>query len=352
MPNLGGSGADRVISIILNNLDRNKFTLNLIIISNLSNNIFLNDLKNDIKVFNLNINKRLRYSFYLILYKVFKIIKNESPDVLFFGSGSINVLFSPFLFLFPPNLFCVARESNIPSLFEKNFILKLFYRFSYKNFNKIIAQSDDMMYDLVNNFNIPKSKIIKINNPVDSEFIQNRLLYTNTILFQPNTINLISIGRLTFQKGFDQLIMNLSKLKNYKYHLTILGEGEEYETLLNLIRFHNLENNITLIGYVANPYPYLKAADFLILSSRFEGFPNVLIESLICGCPVLANKCKGGIDEIIIDGFNGYTYDSNNFLFKFNSLLTTKFNKDKIMSDTKNKFDIEYIVSKYENILC
>lgn len=350
MPNLGGSGADRVISIILNNLDRNKFSLNIIIISNLSKNTFLDDLKNDVKIFNLNINKRLRYSFHLIIYKVFKIIKVESPDVLFFGSGSINALFSPFLFLFPRNMLFVARESNIPSLFEKSIFLKFCYRNFYKNYDKIIAQSDDMMYDLVNNFNFPTNKIVKINNPVDSKFIYSKIL-KNNIKKKQYKINLISVGRLTYQKGFDLLIVDISKVKNHDFHLTILGEGEEYDDLLNLIKSYDLGDKITLKGYVDNPYQYLIDSDFLILSSRFEGFPNILIEALICGCPILANRCKGGIDEIVIDGFNGYTYDSNNFTFQFEKMFTTKFNKDVIANNAEIKFGKDYIISKYESIL-
>ncbi|NLP58825.1 glycosyltransferase [Lutibacter sp. B1] len=353
MPNLGGGGAERVISILLNNLDRKLFKPKLIIIKKEGVNVYIDDLKEDIEIVNLGIKHGLKFSTLTFLSKLLVYIKKDTPDILFMGAGTINAFISPFLFLFPKGIKKIARESNLPSLFERFKIIKYFYKKFYNNYDAIIAQSDDMVNELVTNFNVDKNKIKKINNPVDSNYIFNKLKESDDFKLDDNKVNLLAAGRLTYQKGFDLLINEFSKITNNNYFLIILGDGEDKEILKKQVKKLELEDKIKFLGNVKNPYIYMQKADLFILSSRFEGFPNVLLESLICGCPILANDCPGGIREIVEEGINGYIYSYNeqNFKSKLEKIKNMDFDNKIIRQNALKKYGIESIIPVYSKLL-
>ena len=108
------------------------------------------------------------------------------------------------------------------------------------------------------------------------------------------------------QKGFDILIKSFAKTNLRKrVKLVILGEGEERKNLEKLIVKYDLKSQVLLFGRVDNPFIYMKYAKFFILSSRYEGFGNVLLEALTCGAPVVATNCEAGPSEIIENEENG-----------------------------------------------
>jgi len=123
----------------------------------------------------------------------------------------------------------------------------------------------------------------------------------------------LAAGRLDKQKGFDILINAFSKCKsNADLDLFILGEGQERLSLEKQIRELGLKNRVFLTGQVKNPYSYYAAAEFFVLSSRHEGFPNILIEALSCECPCISFACETGPSEIIIPNKNGLLVEAEN----------------------------------------
>ena len=111
---------------------------------------------------------------------------------------------------------------------------------------------------------------------------------------------LVAAGRLTRQKGFDRLIeaCRLLRDKGYSFELWILGEGPERRSLEELIQKYRLDDRISLLGFVENPYPCINKADILVCSSRYEGMSTVVTEGLILGKAIVTTACTG-MDELL-----------------------------------------------------
>lgn len=349
VPSLGGGGAERVAFHLLNNLNLEKFELNVIIVYKDKGN-YLKELRKEVRVISLN-KTQIRYC----LFSLFKVLKKEKADVIINFSFDLMMLIGSFFIPFFKNTYFINRQINILSLQKFSFLKKFLLKIAYKNFDKIITQSKDMTDDLIKNISISKEKIEEINNPVDVKRIEELSKQKIKIELKKENKNLLCVGRLAEQKGFDAIINIMSFIKNKNIKLYILGEGTERKKLENLIKEKRLEDRIFLLGRKENPYVYMKKADLFILSSRYEGFPNVLIEANACGLYAICNNCPGGINEIVKENVNGNVLNFMNMEIvtkKIEFLLSkNKIEKTIIINFIKEKYSIEKIVDKYEKIL-
>lgn len=341
LPDLNTGGAERIVTTIANHLPREKFEPRIMLLR--KEGAYLEFLKNDVEIIDLK-TPRIRHSLKPILQE----IRKRKPDIVFSGFGEVNAYLSLFIKLFPKTKF-IARETNVVSQHVTRKEIRFFYKF-YNNFKKIICQSDDMKNDLIDNFKVKSDKLIKINNPVDFYFIEGKL--ENAI--KPETYkdgykNVVAIGNLSSRKGFDNLLKVFNNLKDKNILLHILGDGRDKELLHQLKQDLGLEN-VIFHGVQKNPYPFLKFADLFVLSSRYEGFPNVLLEAGACGTYALANNCKGGINEIIQLKVNGEISDIENheeFATKILEILNENHDKEAIKNSIKSRFSKEIILEKY-----
>lgn len=349
VPSMSGGGAERFLTTLLKNIDRSKFTPVLCLLQ--KKGPFLNELPADLEVIDLNV-KRVRYAF----LRIIRVIQQCKPDIVFSTLGHLNLAIMMIKPLLPKKISFIARETNIPSINTNQSpfpnLLPILYRKLYPFFDKVVCQSNDMRMDLVTNFRFPLQKTIVINNPVDVEYILSRTIDDNAIL-PKEKINILAAGKLKYQKGFDLLIQAFSNLKDERFHLTILGDGPELNFLKHSISKLKLDDHITLAGFQNNPFPYMAQADLFVLSSRFEGFPNVVLEAMACKTPVVAFGCKGGIREIIVDRMNGYIVEPGNtdaLANAIKNMVNTEINTEFIKTYVEKKFGIETIISKYEKI--
>lgn len=342
LPDLSQGGAEKVITTLANNLDPAKFEIKIALFE--KKGYFLNQLKPEVEVIELK-TSRIRYS----IFKIIPLIKSLKPDIVFVGWGEISAFISPLIPLFK-NVKFIARETNVVSEHVKRKEIKFFYRF-YNNFHKIIAQSEDMKNDLIRNLKVKPEKIVKINNPVDFGLIEEKT-NTNENLFSNEFKNVVAIGNLSSRKGFDLLLNVFIKLKDKNIKLFIIGDGAEKEQLLRQKETNDLPN-VEFLGIKENPYPYLNQADLFVLSSRYEGFPNVLLEAGACGTYSLANNCPGGINEIIQEKVNGEIADINDaekFAGKIVELTRQNHSGETIKESIRSRFDKEIILKKYNCI--
>ena len=348
-PSMRGGGAERFISILLKYIDRNSFVPVLGLVQ--KEGPLLAELPPDVKVVDLNAG-RVRYA----IIKIIRLIHNERPEVSFSTLGHLNLALLVCRLLAPAGVKFVIRETNIPSInFQQSAfprLLPFLYRLLYGRADKIVCQSDDMREDLIGTFGVSRGKTVVINNPVDVDAIK-RCSNDAGRLFEQGKVNLVAVGKLKYQKGFDLLIEAISHIKKKEVHLTILGEGSEMDNLERLKRDLGLSEQVTLKGLVDNPYPYMFQADLFVLSSRFEGFPNVVLEAMACETPVVAFECPGGINEIIEDGVNGWKVspeDTRALARAIETAMKTPLDTNLIRKSVQERFGVEKIVHEYEKV--
>lgn len=173
-------------------------------------------------------------------------------------------------------------------------------RLTYPRAKHIVAVSEDVATLLRDDFHM--KSVSRIYNLVSFDDIQKQ----GAVPYQHERPYIVALGRLNEVKRLDLLIAAYadSKLKE-ECDLLLIGEGEKRPELEQQIESLSLGNKVKLTGVQSNPFEYLSAAKFLVLSSRTEAFPMVLIESLVLSCPVVATDCPTGPREIVIDGENG-----------------------------------------------
>lgn len=350
LPLLNGGGAERVVINLLNHLDREKFTIHLALLEKKGR--YLQELPTDINIIDLNVQKA-RYSF----FKIIKTIKRVNPDIVFSTLGYLNLYISIFRPLFSKKTLFIGRETTIVSIANQletyPKIFNFLYRKFYKNLDLIVTQSEFMKHDLVNHYAIPDQQIVVINNPIDINKVET-MANEELVELERKKINLLAVGRLKNRtKGFDDLLDMVNALDD-NYHLTILGEGPDEEKLKEQIKALNLENRVTLLGFVANPYAYMKQADLLLLTSHYEGFPNVVLEANLCGTPVLAFDAPGGVGEIIREDLNGKLVEHRDLNLFINEIKTFNFDKYDAQTMRENiyeRYSVNKIIRNYEQLL-
>lgn len=178
----------------------------------------------------------------------------------------------------------------------------LFARWLYPRAHKVIAVSRDGMRIFAEKLALRNLDCLY--NPVNLRRIRQLAAERPALVMQGKY--LVAAGRLSPEKDFASLIhaYATSKLRD-THQLLIMGEGNERQALEQQIRTLGLENRVLLPGFIANPYPYIVGAECLVLSSRHEGFPVILIEALGLGKPVIATDCETGPREIVSHGENG-----------------------------------------------
>lgn len=172
-----------------------------------------------------------------------------------------------------------------------NFLIKKLY----PKADQIICNSKGNADDLIENYNIDAAKIQVVHNPINIEKIDQ--IIPEKDYFNNSTFNIVTIGRMDAGKNHQLLIRTIANFPSV--HLHILGDGFLRPNLEQLVDELELNTRVSFLGFDNNPYRFLKGADLFIFGSLHEGFPNVLMEAMCCGLPILTTNCKSGPDEIM-----------------------------------------------------
>ncbi len=200
------------------------------------------------------------------------------------------------------------------------------------------------------------NKLRVIYNPIDKDQILRQA--QEYLLFNKNDITIICVGRLVKEKGYSVLIQAHRELISEGVHhqVFVLGEGKLEEELKKDIQKLNLQDTFVLLGYKANPYPYIKAADIYVLPSIFEGFSLSLVEAMVLGKPVVATKCVGPAEILNNEyGLLAEPGDVRSLKESMKKLIEDKKLQEHYSQKSHERtriFDIERVMEEIEAIIC
>lgn len=351
---LNGGGAQRVCVNIANNLIENNWNVTIIVL-NLNNSVYHDQLNCKINLINLKVNHTRFALMHLIKY--FKNV-DHSLILTFDYELSIVSIFLKKIFKF--NIKILVRNINnfsqvlnsTTSLWAKIYV-KFFIRNFYGKADYFINQCQEMQDDLLKHYPDIFNRTCVINNPVSQEIIDFNSTVSLNIHCKENYI--LFVGRLEKQKSPHRAILIFSKIKEYypDLRLKIVGAGSLESDLKVYAQSLAISENIDFIGFQKNVINYYLKAKVTMLTSIYEGFPNVLIESISLGTPVVSFNCPSGIGDIIVDGKNGFiarNNDIDDFVSKLLLTIKLEFEKQSIISSAI-KFHPNNIISNYIDVI-
>lgn len=346
LPSFKAGGAERVILNLLKKINRSKFDVHLVLISD--HGQYIDELPKDIKLYSFNL-KRVGESGIPIL----KLIRDLRPDTVISTLGHLNILLCILKPFFPKKTRLIIREGSIASINLNNFnatrLWSYLYKIFYKKADKIICQSNYMLKDLNVNFNIPSNKMVKIYNPVNVLEIRNQSLAEGNPYPPGNDNNILFVGRLSPEKGIERLIFSFKEyyIKDPKAKLWIIGNGPLKENLKGICVDNGLSESVVFMDFQKNPYKWMRFAHLFVLPSYYEGLPNALLEAIACSCPVAVLAHPGGTLEIMHE-----TKQENRFLdrMEWHQFIFQRPGND-ILDSLIKEFNADKIVKEYESIL-
>ena len=285
-----------------------------------------------------------------LFFKKFRGIK-KNIIILSFNSNIFAVILAKFL-----QCIVIIRSNTSPYAYTSNYLKKKIFQVIFSFSDKIIVNSNEFKKQFKSIFKINSSCIY---NPIENlEYIKkqaNQKIDFN--FFNKNSLNLISIGRLVKQKNHILILKAIKNLPQYiDYKLLIIGDGEEKENLFNFIKKNKLRN-VKILPFQKNPYPYLKKSDLFILSSLYEGLPNVLLEAMSLKKFIISSNCPTGPREILQNGKLGELFRNNNFEDLKKKIIdfhrSQKKNKSKIILSQRSlkRFDFKKRCDEYYKVI-
>jgi len=295
-----------------------------------------------------------------------KLIKSISPDIIISYMNFTSFWIIPILYLFKINTPLIINvNSNPDSNYRKKIYFKYLMKFLFplKKVTAIVPVSKELKTLLAQKYRINKLKIIPIYNGVDIEKIKQMALEkidnNEEVFNNHNIIKFITLGRLSGEKGHKYLIEAFTKvhkeIPNSK--LFIIGEGKARLQIDQMIQERNLNNSVTLLGYLHNPYKYISRSDIFVLPSLSEGLPYALIEALICKIPIISTNCETGPREILENGKYGIltkVADSRDLAEKMISLAKdekARTNFSNISQKRIKAFEIKICINKWIRLI-
>lgn len=321
-------GAEKVLATFLKNLPKDKYEIDLLL--NLYSGKYLPEVPSWINVLYLNKGEMITTNriqdlpikaFRVVYQKILKrfpkllyrfILKNKVYDIEFAAIHGLrdDILHSPL-------------HSSKKIVWIHNDLRKTeFHHYTdeeirkFFGFDKIMVISEHLRSDFENlaRTDSERSKIVRIHNPLDTEEILSKSTAFNAISSENDATppTFVSVGTVFPQKGFDRLLKVHKRLLDdgFPHRVKIIGDGYDFDHINRLRKELNLEDTTEMTGFTENPYPHFKAADFYVLSSRYEGFPTVLFEALTLKKNIIATDVSG-VREMLENGQLGLIVENS-----------------------------------------
>ena len=304
LPSLNGGGAQRALLTLTGSLAERGYAVDLVLTSAAGE--YLGDKPHDVRLVDLAARRTA-----LSLRGLVRYLRAERPPVLLAAMPHANLVALAARALAGTDTRVVVSERNTLSLSAANpanwreRVMPAAVRWSYPRADAIIAVSHGVAQDLCRTAGLDPRQVRVVYNPVVTPQLLARMNdpFEHAWFAQDAPPVVVGAGRLTAQKDFATLIRAFARLRARRQaRLVILGEGEERPALEALVAELGLAGDVSLPGFAANPWVYMRRAAVFALSSRWEGLPGVLIEALTAGARVVSTDCPHGPAEILENG--------------------------------------------------
>ncbi|WP_051697986.1 glycosyltransferase [Prevotella sp. 10(H)] len=365
---LYGGGAEKILQVILNNFDWQKYNITLINHreEEIINELYPADIKYKSILKNTEKRKSKRGRLWVKIYnKVNLIIYDKFSSRIFrwlYLRDKFDVEIA-FIEGYATRIVSGGRSDRKIAWVHIDLKLSPWTDIAFRSkkeqiecytcFDEVVCVSDSVKETVEELFS---RQSIVIHNPIDTKEIQ-KMSSLFTVERENQPILFISVGRLVPQKGYDRLIPIIGKLvaEDFDLRLWIVGEGTERKSLEELIQKWHLEGVVKLLGYKSNPYPYMAVSDIFVCSSRSEGYSTAVTEALVLGIPVITTLCAG-MRELLEDDKYGVIVENDDIalLEGIRDILKNKDQLIKYKSQAKKaagRFSLEHQMNKIYNLI-
>ncbi|ULR40554.1 glycosyltransferase [Thermus sp. NEB1569] len=351
LPSLRGGGAERVMVHLARGFAERGFQVDLVLAK--AEGPYLAEVPPSVRVVDLRASRVL-----FSLPGLVRYLRKERPHALLSALDHANVIVClAHRLARVPSWLVISEHNTLSASRPKNArerLLLWFMRWTYPWADAVIAVSQGVAEDLIHLTGLPREKIQVIYNPVVTPelFAKAREPLDHPWLASGEPPVILGVGRLTEEKDFPTLIRAFALVRAQRpARLMILGEGELRPQLEALVHELGLQDDVALPGFVENPYAYMARAAVFVLSSRWEGFGNVLVEAMACGTPVVSTDCPSGPREILDHGKYGRLVPVGDVKSLAESILKTMDEPPYRDLSRVAEFTLEKSLERYEAVL-
>ncbi len=353
---LAGGGAETVCTVLANAFASKGYKVDVVVL-NLDYDKNSSKLDERVKLVNLS-SPNARKS----ILPLNKYLMERQPEVILSFSYELTaiVLLIRFINSFEfkvvfRNINSISRVMELYSNLWQRLVVKPLVIYSLRKVDMVINQCEGMeadLFDYYSKYDVPS---VVINNPVKPGLAE---LSGDVVSSREDVLPdefFVIVGRLDYQKAVHKAIEAFSLIKERlpEVYLLVLGQGVLEGKLKDLALNLGVSDRVRFMGFDPHPEVVMKRAIATLLTSEFEGFPNVLVESITLGTPVIAFNCVSGPSEIVIDGVNGYLVEQGNvyaFSDKMIELVLTPIDRSEVKKSA-SRYSIGNIVDQYERAI-
>ena len=271
------------------------------------------------------------------------------------------------VFSFQANIYCIivckllsvkviTRSNTAPIGWSNNIIKRYIFKKVLNLSDEVLVNSIEFKKDLKKELGINS---VCIYNPLNcKEIIKKSKKKSQKIFSNPNKLKILNIGRFTEQKDQLTFLRSLNHLKNkINFEACIIGRGILKEQLQKYIFDNKLSRFVKIINFVENPYPFIRQSNLFVLTSKYEGLPNVLLEALTLKKFIISSSCHTGPREILLNGRGGLLFKVGNHKELANKIKYYFFNKKKCKKlldrsfKSLDRFDYKNNLIKYYKLI-
>ncbi|MDB9739013.1 glycosyltransferase [Candidatus Pelagibacter sp.] len=348
MPSIEGGGVEKNLFLVSNFLKKKINKIAVITISKKYQKKFDNGIEFITLSSNIwdKLSRRFKY-FLAILLLIKEILKNRKITVFAFQANIYCIIICKIFFIK-----IITRSNSAPIGWSQNPLKKLIFKFFLNISDKVMVNSIQFKNELKKEFGVNAACIY---NPLNLDQIKKKSKSKSfTIYNNSKKLKILNIGRFTEQKDQITFLKALNIIKHHiKFEAVIIGRGVLKAEFINYIDKNDLNNFVKIYDFVNNPYPLMKQAELFVLTSKYEGLPNVLLEALTLKKFVISSDCSTGPNEILLNGKGGLLFKVGDYKGLSKKLIYYYQNKNKCKKLLNNsikelkRFDYIKNLNKY-----